>query len=516
MRDVFYQPAVPEVPKIERAKTPVKSTGIGGLGNAHRELSGSGVDSHTSTFASIAAKGMSLRFRLLRTLTDCMYLVRPKLASLSLRRNKGHHVSRSTSATPTTNEPPQMPFICATPVEPVPPPYTPFARLVPREPVVRRSLSLCDVKRGGKPPRPTHSKLDTLSNFPRPKTSGGPSKLDHAPSFRCISRSPLEKCSEDLGVQPRSRALPALPARTVNRHATVYAPAPSLPVSSSPSSTTPKHLVKPSLSLTLPNGESIVHEPLLLSPIPCIRSTTSPVTPPPPSRPPPRAHLPESPSDFNFGFDIKPESWDSSTFPPRPPSAAFSIASYYYGATETNVDYRDVITRCFELGDVGSVRSLEIRDNGEWETPGSRLKVPHASPDGPPKTPAQLLPLDRRSMLPTPEPFGNGKFPPLPPPPMHNKKLPPAPTAMGEVGEDADESTQVLRLRRSPSSRSHLTPSTPDTPPLLLTPKTHMVLPNLATEDIYCLPNQEVLVLAKQPPLRIRSKRSLRRPVTGT
>lgn len=507
------------MPKIERAKTPVKSTGVGGLGgglgNAHRELSGSGVDSHTITFASIAAKGMSLviRFRLLRTLTDCMYLVRPKLASLSLRRNKGHHVSRSTSATPTTNDPPQMPFICATPVEPVPPPYTPFARLVPREPVVRRSLSLCDVKRGGKPCRPTHSKLDALSNFPRPKTAGGPSKLDYAPRLGSLSRSPLENCSEDLGVQPRPRALPA---RTVNRHATVYAPAPSLPVSSSPLSSTHKHLVKPSLSLTLPNGESIVHEPLLLSPIPCIRSTTSPVTPPPPSRPPPRAHLPESPSDFNFGFDIKPEAWDSSAFLQRPPSAAFSIASYYYNATEANADYRDAITRCFELGDMGSVRSLEIRDNGEWETPSSQLKVPHSSPDGRPRTPAQLMPLDRRSMLPTPEPIGNGKFPPLPPPPVHNKKLPPAPMAMGEVGEDADESMEVPRLRRSPSSRSRLTPSTPDTPPLLLTPKTNMVLPNLATEDIYCLPNQEVLVLAKQPPLRIRSKRNLRRPVTGT
>lgn len=467
------------------------------MGNAHRELSGGGVDSHTSTFASIAAKGMShfLPFpgssMTLTGFTSPIFLVRPKLASLSLRRNKGHHVSKSASATPTTvNTPTHMPFICETPVEPVPPPSTPFARLVPREPVVRRSTSLCDVKRGGKPSRPAHSQLNnTLHSIPN---------------------------SEVLGVQPRPRASPT---RTVRRHATVYAPAPSLLVSSCPSASTPRHLVKPSLSLTLPNGESIVHEPLLLSPVPSILSTTSPVTPPPPSRPPPRALLPESPSDFNFGFDIKPESWDAPAFLRRPTSSAFSIASYYYNAAEATVDYRDAITRCFELGDMGSVRSLEIRNNGDWETPSSHLKVPLASPGGPPKTPAQLMPLDRRSLLPTPDPINNGKFPPLPPPPVHNKRLPPTPTAVGEVAEDTFESTEPLRLRRSPSSRSRLTPSTPDTPPLLLTPKSNAVLPILASwpaEEISCFPDQEVSVLAKQPSLRIRSKRSLHRPVAAS
>jgi hypothetical protein len=408
-----------------------------------------------------------------------------------------------------------MPFIFATPEEPVPPPPTAFARLVPREAVVRRSLSLCDVKnRGGKPSRPAHSKLNTLHgllNFPCPKTSGWPSKLDRAPSYPSISRSPLEKCSEDLGVQTRPRT------RTVNRHATVYAPAPSMPVSSSSSPNPSKHLVKPSLSLKLPNGESTVHGPLLLSPIPSIPSITTPATPPPPSRPPPRALIPESPNDFNFGFDIKPESWDAPAFLERPPSSAFSIASYYHTVADTNVDYRDAINRCFEIGDMGSVRSLEIRNNGGWETPSSHLKVPHASPGGSLKPPAQLLPLDRRSILPKPEPISSGKFPPLPPPPTHNKKLPPTPPAGGEAVEDADESTEALRLRRSPSSRSRLTPSTPDTPPLLLTPKNNMPLPILApwrAEDIACSPNQEVSVLAQVPPLKLRSKRSLRRPVT--
>jgi len=448
------------------------------------------------------------------------HLVRPKLASFtSLRRSKGHHVSKSASATPTTNTPPQIPFICIPPEEPVPPPPPSFARLVPREPVIRRSFSLCDVKRGAKPPRPTNSNLNalrSLPNLPRPKTSGGPSKPEETHS---ISRSPAEKSNGD---QPRPRTAPT---RTVNRHATVYAPAPSVPVPSSQSSRSSRHPVKPSLSLTLPNGVSIVHEPLLLSPVPsipsirAIPSIPSPVTPPP-SRPPPRAHLPESPNDFNFGFDIKPESWDAPTFFPRPPSAAVSIASYYYTATEANADYRDVITRYIELGDMESVRSLEIRNNGGWAAPSSLLKVPHAGPDGSTKSSAHLLPLDRRSMLPTPEPIGNGKFPPLPPPPTPNKRLPPTPTTGEEAAEYADESTQVLRLRRSPSSRSRLTPVTPDTPQLL-TPKSNMALPLLApgatyrAEEMPYLPNQELSVLAKQPSLKIRSKRSLRRPATG-
>ena len=456
----------------------------------------------------------------MRACARSIYLVRPKLASLSLtslRRNKGHHVSKSASATPTTSTLPQMPFIFAAPEEPVPPPPSSFARLMPREAVIRRSLSLCNINGRGKSARRAHSKPSTLQSFPdlpRPKTSGGPSKLDHALSYHTISRSPIDKCSQDLGAQPRPRTSPT---RIVNRHATVYAPAPSMSIPSSSSPNASKHLVKPSLSLTLPNGKSIVHEPLLLSPIPSIRSTTSPVTPPP-SRPPPRALIPESPNDLNFGFDIKPESWDAPAFLQRP-SSAFSIASYYHTVTDANVDYRDAITRCFEFGDMGSVRSLEIRNNGAWETPSSHLKVPHANPGSVGEPPAQLLPLDRRSMLPTPEPIGNGKFPPLPRPPMHNKKLPPTPTAGDETVEDADESTEVLHLRRSPSSRSHLTPRTPDTPPLLLTPKNNMALPILApserAEEVCCLPTQEVSVLAKQPPLKIRSKRSLRRPGTG-
>ena len=407
-----------------------------------------------------------------------------------------------------------MPFICAAPEEPVPLPPTPFARLVPREAVIRRSMSLCDVNGGKKPSRPAHSKLNalhSLSNFHRRKTSGGPSKLDLAPSHGRISCSPFEKCTEDLAVQRRPRA------RTVNRHATVYAPAPSMHVSSPSSPNPSKHLVKPSLSLKLPNGESTVHGPLLLSPVLSIPSITTPATPPP-SRPPPRAHIPESPNDFNFGFDLKPESWDAPRFVERPPSSAFSIASYYHTIADADDDYRDAITRCFEIGDMGSVRSLEIRNNGSWETPSSNLKAPHTYPGGSLKPPAELLPLDRRSRLPTPEPIGNGKFPPLPRPPVHNKKLPPTPTAENGAVEDADESTEVLRLRRSPSSRSHLTPGTPDTPPLLLTPKGNMPLPILApwrAEEVSCSPNQEVSVLARQPSLKLRSKRSLRRPGTG-
>ena len=404
-----------------------------------------------------------------------------------------------------------MPFIYEKPEEPVPPLPVPLARLVPRGPVVRRSISLYDVKGEVKPSRPSLSKLNTL---PRPpKSSGGePRRREITPSRCSSSRSPAKNYNENPGPQrPLTTHI-----RTVNRHATVYAPAPSVPLSSSSSSRPAKH-VKPSLSLTLPNGISVVHEPLLLSPIqPSIRSNTTPMTPPP-SRPPPRAHLPESPMSFNFGLDTKPEAWNASAFSSPPPSASFSIASYYYSSTEANADYRDVINRYIELGDMESVRSLDIRNNGGWTAPSSHLKVPHARPGDSLKSPAQLLPLDRRSMLPAPEPISNGKFPPLPPPPMHNKRVPATPTARDEAEEYGDESAQVLPLQRSHSYRSHLTPATPDTPPLL-TPKSNMPLPSLApwrADEITYLPNQDVSIFASTPPLKIRSKRSLRRPATG-
>ena len=407
-----------------------------------------------------------------------------------------------------------MPFIYEEPKEPVPPLPVSSARLVPREPVVRRSISLYDVKGELKPSRPSLSKSSTLPP-PPPKFSGEPHphERENAPSHRSAAHSPTKTYKKNPGTQALTS-----PIRTVNRHATVYAPAPSVPLPSSSSSRPAKHLVKPSLSLTLPNGISIVHEPLLFSPISSsFRSnTTTPMTPPP-SRPPPRAHLPESPMSFNFGFDIKPEAWDASAFPSPPPSASFSIASYYYTSTEGTADYRDVINRYIEHGDMESIRSPDICNSGGWSVPSSHLKAPQARPGGSLKSPAQLLPLDRGSVLPPPEPIGNGKFPPLPPPPTHNKKLPLPPTARDDVEEYADESTQVLRLQRSHSYRSRLTPVTPDTP-ALLTPKGNMPLPTLApwrADEVPYLRNQEVSIIPKQPSLKIRSKRILSRPATG-
>jgi len=275
------------------------------------------------------------------------------------------------------------------------------------------------------------------------------------------------------------------------------------------------HPVKPSLSLTLPNGVSTIHEPLLLSPIaPSIRSAAPPLTPPP-SRPPPRALLPESPNDFNFGFDLKPEAWDAPAFSP-PPSAAASIASYNT-ATDASSDFRDIIDRYIELGDMESIRSLDIRKNGGWAAPASQLSVPQAGPGGLLQSPAQLLPLDRRSTLPTPGPIGDGKFPPLPPPPKYNAKIPGTPTTKDEADEFTDGPTQVLRLRRNPSYRSYLTPVTPDTPPLL-TPKSNMALPTLPpwrAEEISYWSNQGVSIPVRQPSLKIRSTKTLQRPATG-
>ena len=522
-KDIGHPREVHEAPRIERAKTPAKSTGVGGPGNGQRELSsggsGGGGDSHTSTFTSIAAKGMSILIdaRLLchPDRVRPILVVRPKLASLTnLRRSKSHHLSKSVSNTPTTNTPVQLSFICEGPEEPVPPPPAPFTRLVPREPVIRRSISLCDVKARAKLSRPGLPKWGTSPPPPPPKSSGGPSKREIKPIHRSISQSSVKKYNENLGARPRAHTSPI---RAVNRNTTVYAPAPAVPISPSSPSRVTKHPVKPSLSLTLPNGVSIVHEPLLLSPIaPSIRSTIAPITPPP-SRPPPRAHLPESPNDFNFGFDIKLEAWGAPAFSEPPPSASFSIASYYYNPPEANADYRDVITRYIELGDRESLQSLEIRNNGSWAASSSQLKIPIAGPGGSLKSPAQLIPLDRGSTLPAPEPIGNGRFPPLPPPPMHNKRLPATPTTRDESDEYADESTQYLRLRRSPSYRSHLTPVTPDTPPLL-TPESGAALPLLPpwrADEIPYIPNQEVSILAKQPSLKKRSKRSLCRPATG-
>lgn len=120
-------------------------------------------------------------------------------------------------------------------------------------------------------------------------------------------------------------------------------------------------------------------------------------------------------------------------------------------------------------------------------------------------------------MLPTPEPIGDGKFPPLPRPPVHNKRLPAIPTTGDEVDEYAEEATQVVRLQRSQSYRSRLTPITPVTP-LLLTPKSSMPLPNLPhwrAEEIPYVAEQDVSMIAKRPSLKIRSKRTLPSPATG-